>query len=86
MAAYPCWLPPILPRAVSMLRMFPSSFISIHPQNTRHISIALGARHVDIGQGTQSWVVLADPEGNEFCLLVHTPTEIEQYLNALPSP
>lgn len=31
--------------------------------------IELGARHVDIGQGEQSWVVLADPEGNEFCVL-----------------
>jgi predicted enzyme related to lactoylglutathione lyase len=31
--------------------------------------VALGARHVDIGQGDESWVVLADPEGNEFCLL-----------------
>jgi predicted enzyme related to lactoylglutathione lyase len=31
--------------------------------------ITLGARHVDIGQGQQSWVVLADPEGNEFCVL-----------------
>lgn len=31
--------------------------------------LALGARHVDIGQGTPSWHVLADPEGNEFCLL-----------------
>ena len=31
--------------------------------------VAMGARHVDIGQGTQSWVVLADPEGNEFCIL-----------------
>ncbi|MGB3486148.1 MAG: VOC family protein [Mycobacterium sp.] len=31
--------------------------------------IGLGARHVDIGQGRQSWVVLADPEGNEFCVL-----------------
>lgn len=29
----------------------------------------LGARHVDVGQGEQSWVVLADPEGNEFCVL-----------------
>lgn len=29
----------------------------------------LGARHVDIGQGEQSWVVLTDPEGNEFCVL-----------------
>ena len=31
--------------------------------------VALGATHVDIGQGTPSWVVLADPEGNEFCVL-----------------
>lgn len=29
----------------------------------------LGADHVDIGQGDQTWVVLADPEGNEFCVL-----------------
>ncbi|MER7006921.1 VOC family protein [Dactylosporangium sp. NPDC000555] len=31
--------------------------------------IGLGARRVDIGQGEQGWVVLADPEGNEFCVL-----------------
>jgi len=31
--------------------------------------LALGARRVDIGQGAQPWVVLADPEGNEFCVL-----------------
>jgi predicted enzyme related to lactoylglutathione lyase len=32
--------------------------------------IALGARLVDIGQtGGESWTVLADPEGNEFCVL-----------------
>jgi hypothetical protein len=31
--------------------------------------LALGASRVDIGQGEQSWVVLADPEGNEFCVL-----------------
>ena len=31
---------------------------------------ALGARRVSIGQGPDvSWVVLADPEGNEFCIL-----------------
>lgn len=29
----------------------------------------LGARRVDVGQGDVSWVVLADPEGNEFCAL-----------------
>ena len=32
--------------------------------------LALGARRPDIGQtGEESWHVLADPEGNEFCLL-----------------
>ncbi len=30
---------------------------------------ALGATALDIGQGSPSWIVLADPEGNEFCLL-----------------
>jgi hypothetical protein len=30
----------------------------------------MGARHVDVGQsGSATWVVLADPEGNEFCVL-----------------
>ena len=29
----------------------------------------LGASRADIGQGEQSWTVLADPEGNEFCVL-----------------
>lgn len=31
--------------------------------------LALGARRVDIGQGDVPWDVLADPEGNEFCVL-----------------
>jgi Glyoxalase-like domain len=32
--------------------------------------LALGARRVDIGQtGQESWDVLADPEGNEFCVV-----------------
>lgn len=36
-------------------------------------ALSLGARHVDIGQGQQTWVVLADPEGNEFCILRALP-------------
>jgi predicted enzyme related to lactoylglutathione lyase len=28
-----------------------------------------GATRVDVGQGEVSWVVMADPEGNEFCVL-----------------
>jgi predicted enzyme related to lactoylglutathione lyase len=32
--------------------------------------IGLGARRVDVGQtGEESWTVLADPEGNEFCVV-----------------
>ena len=31
--------------------------------------LLLGAARVDVGQGDVGWVVLADPEGNEFCVL-----------------
>src|SRR6201996_8693773 len=30
---------------------------------------ALGATPADVGQGNVPWIVLADPEGNEFCVL-----------------
>jgi hypothetical protein len=37
----------------------------------------LGAKPVDVGQEPDvSWVVLADPEGNEFCLLSRTVQEV----------
>jgi len=35
--------------------------------------IGLGATGADIGQSDVSWVVLADPEGNEFCVLQPLP-------------
>lgn len=39
--------------------------------------LALGARRVDVGQPADaSWVVLADPEGNEFCLLSRTVQQV----------
>ena len=31
--------------------------------------------HFDIGQGSPTWKVLADPEGNEFCILRVQPPE-----------
>jgi catechol 2,3-dioxygenase-like lactoylglutathione lyase family enzyme len=37
--------------------------------------LALGARHADIGQGAVTWVVMADVEGNEFCVLRSLPKE-----------
>jgi catechol 2,3-dioxygenase-like lactoylglutathione lyase family enzyme len=39
---------------------------------------ALGAQRADVGQGPDvTWVVLADPDGNEFCVLrALTPEEL----------
>ena len=34
-----------------------------------HRLLALGARHLDLGQSDVPWVVLADPEGNAFCVM-----------------
>ena len=40
------------------------------PQAEVERLIGLGARHADVGQqGDEPYVVLADPEGNEFCVL-----------------
>src|SRR4029077_4615325 len=39
-------------------------------QQTVAISLGLGARHIDVGQRPEEGhVVLADPEGNEFCVI-----------------
>src|SRR5690349_19168333 len=44
---------------------------SSHEQQQEIVTraIGLGARGVDFGQGDTPFVVLADPEGNEFCVL-----------------
>ena len=36
---------------------------------------SLGGRNADIGQGEVPWVVMADVEGNEFCVLRSLPKE-----------
>jgi hypothetical protein len=49
----------------------------------------LGARRVDVGQGTEvSWVVLADPDSNEFCVLRALKPEDQAYegVAARPAP
>jgi predicted enzyme related to lactoylglutathione lyase len=46
--------------------------IDLNPENQEaevERLIGLGARRIDIGQGEVTWVVMADPEGNEFCVL-----------------
>ena len=42
--------------------------------------ISLGAKHAEIGQRDIPWVVLSDPEGNEFCVLEPRET----YVDATP--
>ena len=37
----------------------------------------LGARRADIGQKDVDWIVMADPEGNEFCVLRSLPAAPE---------
>lgn len=44
----------------------------------------LGARRIDVGQGTDAnWAVMADPDGNEFCVL--RPLKPEQLAAGLPN-
>ena len=45
--------------------------------------LAIGATRADIGQVDVEWVVLRDPEGNEFCVL---GTQVERDLRKWPWP
>jgi catechol 2,3-dioxygenase-like lactoylglutathione lyase family enzyme len=47
---------------------------------------ALGARRVSIGQGEVSWVVMADPDGNEFDVLRQRPARTTPGRTALLTP
>lgn len=47
--------------------------------------LALGGRHLDIGQHDVPWVVMADPEGNPFCVMEARPEyEASGPLSSLP--
>lgn len=43
--------------------------IGVDQQDEVDRLIDLGASRVDIGQGDVTWIVMADPDNNEFCLL-----------------
>ncbi|MEV4601450.1 VOC family protein [Amycolatopsis sp. NPDC049253] len=46
------------------------------PEHQREVverALSLGARYLDLGQSDVPWVVLADPQGNEFCVLEPRP-------------
>ncbi len=44
-----------------------------HQRDVVRRALGLGARHLDIGQRDVPWVVLADPEGNPFCVMEDRP-------------
>jgi predicted enzyme related to lactoylglutathione lyase len=65
-----CFMPVTEPKAIkNRLHLDLTSSSEDREQEIERL-LALGARRVDIGQtGTESWTVLADPEGNEFCVV-----------------
>jgi predicted enzyme related to lactoylglutathione lyase len=62
--------PPLAPKTAKNrlhLDIAPLAHVDQHTEVDRLIS--LGATRIDIGQGDVSWVVMTDPDGNEFCVL-----------------
>jgi predicted enzyme related to lactoylglutathione lyase len=61
--------PPLMPKSGKNrlhLDLAPPADGDQHAEVERLVS--LGATRIDIGQGEVSWVVMADPDGNEFCV------------------
>ena len=67
--AGPDWLFLLVPEGKTVKNRIHFDFTPADQQAEVDRLVTLGARHVDIGQGKQTGVVLADPEGNEFCVL-----------------
>lgn len=59
--------------ARSRLHLDVASVSASHQAGQVRRLLGLGARRADIGQGRVAWVVLADPEGNELCVLEPRP-------------
>jgi hypothetical protein len=68
--------PPLMPKPAKNrlhLHIAPPIGGSLEAEVGRLVS--LGAARVDIGQGDVDWVVMADQDGNEFCV-VSPPPEV----------
>jgi predicted enzyme related to lactoylglutathione lyase len=65
-----CFMPVSAPKAVkNRVHLDLTTSAGDRDQEIERL-LALGARRVDVGQaGTESWTVLSDPEGNEFCVV-----------------
>ena len=61
--------PPVMPKA-GKNRLHSTSLPPVHDDQQAEVDrLVPGATRIDIGQGEVSWVVMADPDGNEFCVL-----------------
>jgi hypothetical protein len=63
--------------------------LDLRPRDQRRAierALELGARPTDVGQtGDESWVVLEDPEGNEFCIL-QSDDDLARWQTTAPGP
>jgi len=62
--------PPLMPKT-GRVRLHFDLAPPVHGDQQAEVDrlVSLGATHIDIGQGEVSWVVMADPDGHEFCVL-----------------
>jgi predicted enzyme related to lactoylglutathione lyase len=62
--------PPLMPKTAK-IRLHVDIAPPVHGDQHAEVDrlVSLGATRVDIGQGDVSWVVMADPDGHEFCVL-----------------
>ncbi len=71
------WLDLCLPRVPEPPRAGPRLHLDLvggeHQDDVVARAVGLGAQPLDIGQGDVPWVVLADPEGNPFCVMEPRP-------------
>jgi hypothetical protein len=64
------WGPPVPPKlGKNRLHLEVAPLVRADHQAEVDRLLALGATHLDIGQGDTDWTVLADPDGNELCVL-----------------
>ena len=64
------WGPPLAPKVGKNrlhLDIAPTDRVDQQAEVDR--LVAHGAKRIDIGQGEVDWVVMADPDDNEFCVL-----------------
>ena len=67
---YITWGPPVVPK-IGKNRVHLDIAPPEHADQLAEVDrlISLGARRIDIGQAEVDWVVMADPDDNEFCVL-----------------